>query len=322
MQKRIMSIFGIFALPALMFFIFYFLSNGFGFHSIRVILSQCMIPVTMGLAMAMVMQAGLMDFSPGARVVLGAALGAVFADKFGMAGLIIGCFIGAMIGGVIIALLYRYLRIPSMVVSLGVVLVLEVVSYKISEMGGSAGALKVTNELSKAGSYPNNIIISAIACVVFYIIMYKTKLGCLIKAVGNDEVMVKSMGVNTDHVKFKAFVISGVFCIFGAVLQICYAGTVTLQTGMVTMNMVFKPMMGVMIGLQLIRLFDNMPLMIFIGELTIAIIFNGFISLGLTDNIQNIILGAFLLIVMGISQNNGRFADIRRRRMVKKQSIA
>ncbi len=319
MKKQIMSVLGVCVLPVLLFAVFSSVTGGFGIHSLRIILSQCMIPVTMGLAMAVVMQAGLMDFSPGVRVVFGAATGAVLAGRFGVAGLFAGCFLGAMAGGVVIALLYRYLKIPSMVVSMGVVLVMEVMGYKLSEAAGSSGILKVTNEISEWGSYPNNIILTLIACVIFYFVMYHTKIGCLIKAAGNDEVMLKHMGVDTDKVKFKAFIISGIFCTFGAVLQICYSASVSIQTGMVTMNMVFKPMMGVLIGLQLIRLWDNMPLMVFIGELTIAIIFNGFIAMGLTDNIQNMVLGAFLLIVMGISQNSEGFAEMKRKKEVRKQ---
>lgn len=105
-------------------------------------------------------------------------------------------------------------------------------------------------------------------------------------------------------------------------MQICYAGTVQAVTNMGTMTMVFKPMMGVLIALELIKIFNNMPLMIFVGEIVIQTVFNGFIAMGWTDNIQNIVLGVFLLIVMGVSGNTGRMAEAKRKRAVRKEAIA
>lgn len=191
----------------------------------------------------------------------------------------------------------------------------------LSEVGGAAGTVKISSGLASFGTWPKNLILVALAGVIYYIIQYRTKVGCLIMACGNDEVMLKNMGVNTSSLKFKAFVLSGIFCAFGAIVQICYSGQVTVSIGMISMSMVFKPMMGVLVGLQLLRLVNNMPLMIFIGELTISIIFNGFIALGLTSNLQDIVLGVFLLVVLGISGNIDNLVEMKRKREVRKHAI-
>lgn len=320
MKKKAISSVGIFALPVLLFLFFSLICEGFGIHTLQIVISQSIIPTILGLAMALVMLCGLMDFSAGARVILGSAVGALMAQWFGLAGFLIGCIAGAFVGGIIIAFLYRLLRIPSMVVSMGVVLVMEVVSYKLAEIGGLTGAVKISNEIAAFGEWPKNLIIIIIASLIYYFIQYKTSTGCRIMACGNDEVMLKNMGVNTGKLKFTAFALSGIFCAFGAVVQSCYSGQVTVAIGMVSMSMVFKPMMGVLIGMQLLKLVDNMPLMIFIWELTISIIFNGFIALGLTDNLQNIVLGVFLLAVLGISGNAGNIAEYRRKRAVRREA--
>lgn len=317
-KKKIVSVAGIFALPVVLFLFFSLVCEGFGFHTAQVVVSQSLIPTVLGLAMAPVMMCGLMDFSSGARVILGAAVGAVLGNSLGVPGFLIGCIAGAFAGGFVIAFLYRILRIPSMVVSMGVVLVMEVASYKLSEVAGTGSAVKFSEAMINIGSWPKNLILVAVACVISYLIQYKTSTGCQIMACGNDEVMLKNMGVNTGRLKFIAFALSGIFCAFGAVIQSCYSGQVTVAIGMVSMSMVFKPMMGVLIGMQLLRLVDNMPLMIFIGELTISIIFNGFIALGLTDNLQNIVLGVFLLLVLGISGNTANIVEHRRKQAVRK----
>jgi len=309
MKKRMINIAGLFALPVVLFLFFSLVTEGFGIHSISIIISQCMIPTVIGFAMCTVINAGLMDFSPGARVVCGAVVGGLLSSNFGIAGLIVGCFAGGFIGAAVLGLLYRYLKIPSMVISLGVVLIFEVLGAKVS---GSSGYVKIPNTISKVGSYPMNLVLTIIAGFILYIVFYQTKVGFQIKAVGNDEKMAKSMGVKTDKVKIYAYLISGIFCGFGAILQICYSGSVTSTIGMVTMSMVFKPMMGVLIGLQLVRLVDNLPLLIFIGELIIAIVFNGFIAMGLPDSVQNIVLGMFLLAVLGVSANSDSIAKWRK----------
>ena len=320
MKKTIINCVGIFSLPVLLFIFFSLTCKGFGAHTIQIVIVQSIIPTILGISMALVMLCGLIDFSSGARVIMGAACGCVLSANYGIPGFLFGCIAGAFAGGVIIAILYRILRIPSMVVSMGVVLVIEVFSYKLSEIGGVSGAVKLSNNIADIVAWPRNLIIIMIAGIIYYLIQYKTSIGCQILACGNDEMMLKNMGVNTTRLKVIAFVLSGIFCAFGAIIQSGYSGQVTVSIGMVSMSMVFKPMMGVLIGMQLLRLVDNMPLMIFIGELTIAIIFNGFIAMGLTDNLQNIVLGVFLLLVLGISGNTDNIAESRRRSMVRKQT--
>lgn len=318
MKKKLASIVGIFALPVALYLFFMLICDGFGWNTLQIVVSQSLIPTILGLGMAPVMLCGLMDFSTGARVILGAACGAVLGNYMGVPGFLIGCILGAFIGGFVIAFLYRILKIPSMVVSMGVVLIMEVVSYKLSEIAGNAAAVKFTDAMIRLGNWPKNLLLVAAAGVIYYFIQYKTSTGCQIMACGNDEVMLKSMGVDTGKLKFTAFALSGIFCAFGAVIQSCYSGQVTISIGMVSMSMVFKPMMGVLIGMQLLRLVDNMPLMIFLGELTISIIFNGFIALGLTDNLQNIVLGVFLLLVLGFAGNTENLREYRRKQEVRK----
>lgn len=322
MNKTISKIVGICLLPFLVFFVFFFLADGFGFHTLPIILSQSMIPTALGLSMACVMPSGLMDFSPGARTVFAAVIGGLAGGYFGIIGFIIGCFVGGMAGAYLLAFLYQRLRIPSMVVSLGIVLALEALTDRICVATTGFSRVDISSSIANIGIYPKNVVIVLIACLLFYYIFYKTKQGCLLNAVGNDEAMLKNMGVNVDKVKFNAIVSSGLFIFFGAVLQICYSGRIAAIVNMGTMTMVFKPMIGVLIAMELVKIIDNMPLMIFIGEVTIQTVFNGFIALGLTDNIQNIVLGVFLLVVLGVSANRERFAEWRRKRTVRKEAVS
>ena len=300
MHKTMKNNLIIFGLPIIMFFLFMIAAKGFGLHSIPIILNQTMLPLVIGFGVAMTMRMELFDFSPGVRVVFGAVLGGMLEHKYGIPGLIVGCFAGGLIGGFIIGAMYRLLRIPAMVVSLGFILIFEIFAAKIT---GSSGYLKISEESSRFASYPFNLIFGAISALLFFIIIYKSTFGCHLHAVGNDEKMAKNMGIQVDRVKFYGFVVSGLFCGIASILIISYSASVTAQIGMVTLGMIFKPIIGVLIARQLTKLVDNFALTIGIGVLTISIIFNGFIALGLTDTAQNIVLGVFLITVMALSSN-------------------
>lgn len=307
MKLQILKIAGIAFLPVLLFVIFSNSAEGFGSHSISIILSQSMIPAILGFAMAMTMRIGHYDFSPGARMVFAAVFGGILEHSLGFPGLIIGCIAGGLLGGLIMATLYRTLRIPAMVVSLGVILIFEVVAAKIA---GGTGYIEISPASTVWGGQIFAYIVLLIAAVLFYIVLYNTKIGCHLQAIGNDEKMVKNIGMNTEKVKFIAYIFTGLFCGLAAILQIRYSGTITSQIGMVSMSMMFKPMIGVVIGVQLSQIIKNLPLLILIGEISIAIIFNGFIAMGLTDTTQNIVLGLFLIIIMSISESGDRIREL------------
>jgi len=308
MLKKVRNVILALLLPVGLFILFMNLAVGFGTHSLPILISQSMIPVAIGLTMAFTMMAGLFDLSIGARVVFAATIGALMEQQMGFLGLLLGCLIGGVLGAGILAALYRLLKLPSMVLSLGIVLIYEIIA---AQLAGAAALLRISSASASFASFPNSVYITVVACVLAYIVLYNTKIGCVIKAVGNDETMASNMGVKAGRVKVVAYLIGGVFCAVAALLLVSSAAAVSMVTGMGTLTMVFQPMIGVFIGLQLIRLIDNLPFLIFVGQISLTIIFNGFIAMGLTDHIQRLVLGLFLIVVMAISANTGELKNLR-----------
>ena len=76
--------------------------------------------------------------------------------------------------------------------------------------------------------------------------------------------------------------------------------------------------MGVIIGLTLLTLWNNFPVMVIVGEICIIIIFNGLMALGLSDSWQNVFLGLFMFAVLGISGNIPKVREWKRRNGVRK----
>ena len=313
MRNRAIQLATILLLPIVLFMIFTLSAKGFGLHSIPIILSQSMLPTVMAFGMCMIMNTGPMDFSVGARSIFAAVMGGLLAQRMGAFGMVIGCLAGGIIGAVMMAILYDRLKIPAMVISLGVIMIYEVLGAKIA---GSSGYIRINSNIYSLMSYPNNLMLSFVAGIICYIVMYRTKIGSNMIAVGNDELMCKNVGINPARIKLMAFILSGVFTSIAGILLLCYSGSVSASTGMASMSTVFKPLMCILIARQLRNTMDNMPLLILIGGICLTIIFNGFIALGFSDALQDVTLGLFMIVLMSHSGNAKALKEWRRRRKI------
>ncbi len=316
-MKVLKKIIAVVAIPLILFVVFSSLAGGFGLNSLPVILNQSLIPLIIGYGMSLCLTAGMFDLSAGCQIVLAGVLGGYLAQVWGPAGLVIGCILSGLMSGTLIGIVYRVSKIPSMVVSLGMVLIIEVISRILV---GNDLVMKVSLDVGRVGNGIASYIIAVIASVIFYLIYYRTKFASHLKALGNDELVAKSMGVKTDRVKMLSFTVSGFFFGLAAILQICYAGATTVQLNMHTINMAFKPIMGVLIGLQLLSVFDNMLVGVFVGEFSISMIFTGLIAMGLPATTQNVFLGIFMIIVVSVSTNSAAVKNFMRRAKLRKRN--
>ncbi len=292
------------ALPVALFLVFTLSAPGFGTRSLTLVLRQALIPSMMGFGMAFGQTCGIFDLSVGTRTILAATMGGVMGNAYGIPGIVIGSLIGGVAAAVLMGVLHNLLRLPSLVLSMGFVLVFEIVSSKIM---GTSAMVSISSQLAILGKTPWCFIITAAGAVVFYLLYYHTKFSYHVRVVGNNELLARSMGLNIKKTNFMCFLIGGFFIGIVGVLQLCYSNSVSATISMGSMSMVFKPMMGVMIAMELLKLCDNFALDILVGEVCISIIFNGLIALGLPDTMQDVVLGLFMMLVMAVSANRGVF---------------
>lgn len=290
------------ALPVVLFLIFTLLAPGFGTSSIFIVLRQALIPTVTGIAMAFGQTAGIFDLSVGTRVILAATCGGVLGNLWGIPGIIIGSLLGGILPAILMGGLHNLLRLPSLVLSLGIVLIFEIVT---SSIMGHNGQVTVPGSIAILGKSPWCFIITIACAIVFFFLYYHTKFSYHVRVVGNNELLAKNMGISVRRVNFLCFAVGGIFVGIVGILQICYSNSVSASISMASMSLVFKPMMGVMIAMELLKICDNFALNIVVGEVCISIIFNGLIALGLPATMQDVVLGLFMLLVMAVSANRG-----------------
>lgn len=297
---RIGRIVGVIALPVALFLIFTILSPGFGAGSIMLVLRQALVPTVLGIGLAFGQTAGIFDLSAGSRMILAATCGGVLGNLWGVPGIVIGALLGGIVIAILMGFLHNLLHLPSLVLSMGFVMVLEIVTSRIM---GHSGQVSISPAIAILGKSPWCYIITFACVIVFYFLYYHTRFSYHVRLVGNNEVLARNMGISIKRTNFLCFFVGGIFIGVVGILQLCYSNSVSASINMGSMSMVFKPMMGVMIAMELINLYDNFALNILVGEICISIIFNGLIALGLPATMQDVVLGVFMLIVMAVSMN-------------------
>ena len=313
MRKTVEKAVKTLGLPLILYLVFLISapSRFSSFNCFTTILYQSFIPTVIGYGMSFGFICGIFDFTIGSRVIIAEIIGGMMSVQFGLPGLVIGCIATGVVIAVITGLVNWVAKIPSLVVSFGLAMIFEIVGQWIS---GKSSMVTLKPSMSVLWSFPYNILLTIFCFAVFYLIFYKTKFSYHTSAVGNDEIIAKSMGIKVQKIKFLTFVVSGVFLGIVSVMQISYTGSVGSQINLTSVMALFRPMMGVIVGLAL-QSICNIAIGIFIGEFSINVIFLGLITLGLPDTFQNVMLGIFMMVVMVLSSSGINLKHIFKRKL-------
>lgn len=244
---------------------------------------------------------GLFDFAVGSNIVLSSIVGVILSQRFGYIGFIVGCLGCGTLIGLLIGTLYNKLNVPSMIVTVGLMLIFESVAVFV------AGGVKQTlaPELRFFSGAPGNIILAGLAFVLMWFILNYTKIGTYCNAIGSNEFTAKNMGIDVKKYKLIGFALLHFFVGVMAILTVSYGTTMTALTGMSTMSRNFQPLMGTFFGVAF-RKYGTPITAIVVGEFIIAIIFNGFVALGAPTTIQNVVTGAALLVIVTMTARGAR----------------
>lgn len=249
---------------------------------------------------------GLWDFSIGAMLILSELMGVWASQSFGYLGLIVAPIICGFVLGLANGVTYRVLRIPSLIVTVGLSLLYESFGVFVSNVGGT----RLSDSFNAFGSYPWNLILALAAFFLCGFILKYTKVGTYVNAIGTNELTAKNMGVNVDRYKMIAFILCGTFCGIMGILYISYGTAQTPQTGMLSQALNFTPLMGTFFGLAF-RKYGHPIVAIVIGEFLIAMMLAGFVALNVPGTINNVITGATLIIIVSLTTKRVKGAVVK-----------
>jgi len=267
---------------------------------------------TIALAVNQVILCGEIDISTGSMMGLCAvAAGAVATNTGGLilpllAGVVVGALAGA-VNGILVTLG----RIPSIIVTLGMLYALRGVILLVT---GGTWITGIPNETRILGTgsmlgihYP--VFVLLILFVVMELISRHSTWGRNVFAVGGNRRASRLAGLPIDRVRFLAFVLVGVFVGIAAVIYLGRAGSVQTNTGT---GLELQVVAAVVIGGTSISGGRGSALAALTGAVLIGVILNGLILLGVPGIWQDAVLGALILLAVA--------TDVLRRRLLGDKS--
>lgn len=271
------------------------------------------IPIILGMSMSFGMSMGMWNFAMGAIIYASAIFGAELASVlgWGIPGMCVFAVAVSMALNAIMGFLYNKLRIPCLVLSLGLAMVFEALpSLLIDNSTGSINLLD--GYLANA---PWCFIICGVMFVIFYYVNNYTTFGANMRAIGSNIALANNAGVNIDSVKFKSFLISGFFTGVTSILYMSQNVSVTAVYGFQSVGIIFDGMMGIFVAAVLSK-YINYSIAVLIGIFTIRLLSSGLVALGLSSQLRSVMTGVFLFVVLTYSANSGLFARIKEKKLL------
>ena len=282
------------AVPILLFVVLSVIFHGvIGTNNIPSLMQQAVAPAILGWGVLFNIKVGNWDFSVGSVVLLSAIIGGNIAVRlnWGFAGLLIFCLLVAVLAGVVVGLVYYFLKIPTIITSIGMLLIYESISSYAFE--GQGIYLTGWNLLGNT----EIVIIAIVAAATAYLIFYRSSIGYNVRAVGNNMNIAAQNGLNVYRVKAVAIAIAGLFAGLYAFISLGTSGVQKTVSSMGTMGTCFDAMMCVFVGMSITRR-GNLVAGIFCGSLVMQLVKLALMAIGIPSEYNSIFIAIFVLIFM------------------------
>lgn len=257
----------------------------------------------LALGMTFVIILGGIDISIGSVAAVAGVVAALILENF--PGMTVPAILGGVLSGgamgMIIGFLVAKMRIAPFIASLAMMTIAR--GFALVIAGGVPHTIKDASFTAIGSGYlwpktsaesislPLSVLIFIVCIIVVAIILYKTKLGRYIYAVGGNEEAARVSGVNVSRVKFLTFVINGLLCgIAGVVL----AARITSGQPAAASGYELDAIAAVIIGGASLAGGAGKVSGTIIGALIIGVLNNGLVLLAVSSYYQQIIQGVII----------------------------
>jgi len=270
------------------------------------ILRQISLLGIMSVGMTNVIVSGEFDLSVGSTFGMSAMLTATFMSS-GLPvwlsitlGLTTGFAVGLANG-----LLVTYIRIPSFIVTLGMLNIARGIALVVTN-----GLVVVLDEHTVAdannlqlffqyggggkvgGNVPIMIFYFVIVAIVGYLLLHKTMIGFRMKAVGGNANAARVVGINVNVVKITAFAILGVLSALAGIINLAF---ITNAQGTTGQGMELSVIAATVIGGTSITGGEGSIIGTVVGVLIMGVLNNGLVLVGVSTFVQTICIGGVII---------------------------
>ncbi|MCA1323703.1 ABC transporter permease [Herbaspirillum sp. alder98] len=275
---------------------FAFLSENFLSTATFITLSNDIPPlVVMAVGMTFILIIGGIDLSVGSVMALAASMLSMAMVRWGWplyAAALLGMVVAAACG-TLTGMISVHWRIPSFIVSLGVLEIARGLAYQVTnsrtEYIGSA--VDVVSSPILLGMSP--AFLAAIAIVVVaHLVLTRTVLGRYWIGIGTNQEAVRLSGVNPNPPKVLAFALMGAFAGIAALFQVSRLEAADPNGGV---GMELQVIAAVVIGGTSLMGGRGSIISTFIGVLIISVLEAGLAQIGVSEPMKRIITGAVIV---------------------------
>jgi len=301
-------------LPLVVYLFFFIIcrmlgADKFGVGSdLMVILRTTIYTGLIALAVSYNLTSGRFDFSVGATLVLSTILGASIAIKYGLGPIpmLLICLLFGAVLGTIGGVAYTTLRLPPMVVSLGVAMVYEAIGFIISN--GKGASLIGKNYLLVISQPPFIYVFCVIVVIILYIVLNKTKFGYNTNALRTGQEIAVNTGINEKKNTIICYMIAGTLLAGAGVINMCILGTMSPTLGLSSIAYIQNAFLPMFIG-NILAKYGDRNTGVIMGSLTQAIITSAFGRLGISTSWQSILNGIIVICFFAYSFNAYRIVE-------------
>lgn len=279
----------------LLLILFVFAGKSVSGSSVLLWMQLAIPPAILAWGVCFSLKVGMWDFSVGGVIFLAGIIGGNLAKAIGLEvwGVILLCPLCGALLGLVTGSIFRWGKIPSIVASVGALLLYECAT----EFVFNGDGVLLSDKIYVIYTFPYNVIIGVAAFVIIYFIYNFTKFGYHVRAVGNGIQAAKMAGINVDRVRWVCFILGGMFAGLYAVMTLGSAGVMVPIKNMSSMSLVFDGIICVFIALAL-ESQCNLIIGVYIGAFVAQIIKGGILAIGFPTMYQQCVIAVLLLIFM------------------------
>jgi len=277
--------------------------------NLKIIASHVVYPAFVAWGINFLFACGYTDLSIGGVIVLSAFASTIFGNMYGYPGVVLG---GLIVGTLLIFInfnIFAWTKIPSWIAGISLAMIYEAVAVFL-KMGDATKNLVVTDlktEYRALGQLPLSLVLLGVGLVVCYFLYNRTSVGLNIRAIGGNEHVAKSLGINITRTLLWLGLISGILIGIASIVQISFSGRMTVKTGLTSMYLMFQPLAIVLLA-QVMQKRINIIIAIPICSFIVDVVFSFLTHMGVpSGTLQEASLGLFLIVfgILGQRGNKG-----------------
>jgi ribose/xylose/arabinose/galactoside ABC-type transport system permease subunit len=275
------------------------------FNNFETILQNSAVQCVVAIGMTFVILIGSIDLSVGSTMALVGTLSAMASIHIGGAAFFLAPAIGLIIG-LANAVVFVYGRIPSFVVTLGMLSVARGLVLIIG--GGWPVPVPFHGLFADIGVPPAPFFIVIGLALVAWFVLTKMAFGRYVLAIGGDEDKSRELGLPVNQVKIIVFAVSGMLAGLGGGIL-----TAEIGSGSPTMGTGFEltAISAVVIGGTSLTGGRGSILGTIVGSLVMSTLANGLIILGISTDVQIVLTGIVLVGAVLLSIQRGKIRIIK-----------